>query len=546
MADKTIEWIRREKSIHPDAPWFAYYAPNGHKPPVGVPKEWIDKYRGEFDDGYDKLRDRILARQKELGIVPPETRLSVWPEALPSWDELSDLDKKVGARWMEVFCGAVEHTDYQVGRLIDAVAETGELENTLIVYIAGDNGPTPEGGLHGIMNKLSYYNGLTESLEDLAERMDEFGGPTSHGCYPAAWAYATSTPYAYGKMVTSGGGCSTATVVSWPAGITDQGGKRRQFHHLIDVTPTILESVGVPEPTRVNGIDQQAMDGVSMAYTFDDATAADRRTTQYFELTGSRAIYHDGWWAGTRHGLDGVTATTEEIVPFDQDIWELYDLRSDFGLANDLAATHPEKLAEMQALFDREARANNVYPMVNNSFELLTAKRPRLIDGDEATYLPGTIRLPEDAVVDIKNRSFAVIAKIDNPNGNAEGMLATLGGETGGFAFFVLDGKPTFQYNWVSLEEYTITSTEPLPTGESTIRFDFAYDGGGMGKGGTGTLSINGRPVAEGRIEKTVPIYFSTDDTFDVGEDWGTALTSAYKPPFRFTGTLKDVTITAG
>lgn len=546
MADKTIEWIRREKSIHPGAPWFAYYAPNGHKPPVGVPKEWIETYRGEFDDGYDKLRERILARQKELGIVPPETQLSVWPEALPSWDELSDLDKKVGARWMEVFCGAVEHTDYQVGRLIDAVAETGELENTLIVYIAGDNGPTPEGGLHGIMNKLSYYNGLTESLEDLAERMDEFGGPTSHGCYPAAWAYATSTPYAYGKMVTSGGGCSTAVVVSWPAGITDQGGKRRQFHHLIDVAPTILESVGVPEPTRVNGIDQQAMDGVSMAYTFDDATASDRRTTQYFELTGSRAIYHDGWWAGTRHGLDGVTATTGDIVPFDQDRWELYDLRNDFGLANDLAATNPEKLAEMQTIFDREARANNVYPMVNNSFELLTAKRPRLIDGDEATYLPGTIRLPEDAVVDIKNRSFAVIAKIDNPNGDAEGMLATLGGETGGFAFFVLDGKPTFQYNWVSLEEYTITSTEPLPPGESTIRFDFAYDGGGMGKGGTGTLSINGRQVAEGRIEKTVPIYFSTDDTFDVGEDWGTALSSAYEPPFRFTGTLKDITITAG
>ncbi len=546
MADKTIEWIRREKSIHPGAPWFAYYAPNGHKPPVGVPKEWIDKYRGEFDDGYDKLRDRILARQKELGIVPPETQLSVWPEALPSWDELSDLDKKVGARWMEVFCGAVEHTDYQVGRLIDAVSEMGELENTLIVYLAGDNGPTPEGGLHGIMNKLSYYNGLTESLEDLAARMDEFGGPTSHGCYPAAWAYATSTPYAYGKMVTSGGGCSTAAVVSWPAGITDQGGMRRQFHHLIDVVPTILESVGVPEPTRVNGIDQQAMDGVSMAYTFDDAAAADRRTTQYFELTGSRAIYHDGWWAGTRHGLDGVTATTKEIVPFDQDRWELYDLRNDFGLANDLAATHPEKLAEMQAFFDREARANNVYPMVNNSFELLTAQRPRLIDGDEATYLPGTIRLPEDAVVDIKNRSFAVIAKIDNPNGDAEGMLATLGGETGGFAFFVRDGKPTFQYNWVSLEEYTITSTEPLPAGESTIRFDFAYDGGGMGKGGTGTLSINGRPVAEGRIEKTVPIYFSTDDTFDVGEDWGTALSSAYEPPFRFTGTLKDITITAG
>ena len=306
----------------------------------------------------------------------------------------------------------------------------------------------------------------------------------------------------------------------------------------------ILELVGVPEPTRVNGIDQMPMHGVSMAYTFDDATAPDRHTTQYFELTGSRAIYQDGWWAGTRHGLDGVTAAAKQVVPFEEDAWELYDLRNDFGHATNLAAQHPERLAELQALFDHEARTYNVYPMVNNAFDLLTAKRPRLVSGNRASYSAGTIRLPEDGVIDIKNRSFSVIADVDS-DGDAEGMLVTLGGETGGFAFYVLEGTPTFQYNWLGKEHYTITSSQALPKGPSTIRFDFAYDGGGPGKGGTGTLRLDGEAVGNGRIDKTVPVYFSTDDTFDVGEDWGTPVSPAYKPPFRFTGTLKTVTIDA-
>ena len=492
-----------------------------------------------------RLRDRILARQKELGIVAADTELAPWPEALPSWDELTATDKKVGARWMEVFCGAVEHTDYQIGRIVEAIEQSGELDNTLIIYIAGDNGPTPEGGLHGVMNKLTYFNGLTESLEDVAKQMDDFGGPKSHGCYPAAWAYATSTPFTYGKMVTSGGGCSTAAVVSWPARIKDQGGLRRQFHHLIDVAPTILDSAGIPEPNRVSGVDQMPMDGVSMVYTFDDATAKDRHTTQYFELTGSRAIYHDGWWAGTRHGLDGVFDAGKDFAPFDQDVWELYDMRNDFGLATDVAEGHPDKLKEMQALFESEARKTNVYPMANNAFELLAADRPKLVSGNTASYGPGTVRLPEDAIIDIKNRSFSITAEVENPDGDAEGMLVTLGGETGGFAFLVLDSKPMFHYSWLGREHYAITSPAPLPRGACTIRFDFAYDGGGMGKGGTGTLSVNGEKAAEGRIEKTVPFHFSTDDTFDVGEDWGTPVSPTYQPPFRFTGTLKKVTVQA-
>lgn len=545
MADKTVAFIQRQKSIHPEKPWMAYYAPNGHKAPIGVPSEFIEKYRGKFDDGYDKLRDRILARQKELGIVPADTKLAPMPEVLPPWDKLSDIDKKVGARWMEVFCAALEHTDYQIGRILEAIEETGELANTIVIYIAGDNGPTPEGGLHGTMNKLSYYNGIPESLDDLAKQVDHFGGPESHGSNPAAWSYATSTPFTYGKTVTSGGGNSTALVVSWPARIRDKGGIRRQFHHLIDVAPTILECVGLPQPTRVNGIEQKPMEGVSMVYTFDDAGAIDRHTTQYFELNGSRAIYHDDWWAGTRHGLDGVTLAAKVTVPFDEDVWELYDMRTDFGQAVDLAAARPQKLKEMQALFDVEARKYNVYPLGTSS-EFLSAERPELVSGNKATYGPGTFRIPEDAVIDIKNRSFSLVAEVENPDGKAEGMLVTLGGETGGYALLVQEGKPTFHYNFLGLDRYTITSSELLPRGKSTVRFDFAYDGGGRGKGGTGTMSINGRKVGEGRIARTVPVYFSTDDTFDVGEDWGTPVSPTYAIPFKFTGKLRKVTVEAG
>ena len=543
MADQTIAFIQRQKSMHPEKPWIAYYAPNGHKPPIGVPAEFIKKYKGKFDDGYDKLSERILAKQKELGIVPPNTKRAPRPAVLPAWDTLSDTDKKVGARWMEVFTAAVEHTDYQIGRVVEAIEQTGEFDNTLIIYIAGDNGPTPEGGLHGINNKLTPINGVPESLEDVAKHMDQFGGPKSHGCNPAAWSYATSTPFTYGKLVVSGGGNSTAMAISWPTRIKDGGGLRPQFHHLIDVAPTILECAGVPQPKRVNGIDQKPIEGVSMVYTFDDAKAKDRHITQHFELTGSRAIYHDGWWAGTRHGMDGVSPPAKNPPSFDKDIWELYDMKNDFGHATDLAATNPKKLKELQALFDKEARKYNVYPMVNSIFELLATERPSLVSGNKAAYGAGTVRLVEDAVIDIKNRSFSITAEIENPDGKAEGMLATLGGETGGYAFMVKEGKPTFLYSYVGVEHYTITATETLPKGKCLVRFDFAYDGGGKGKGGNGTLSINGKKVGEGRLAKTVPTMFSTDDTFDVGEDWGTPVAHTYEMPAKFTGTMKSVTI---
>ena len=547
MANEAIAWIRRQKSTYPDKPWIMYYAPTSAKPPVAAPKAFSDKYRGKFDDGYDKMRERILAQQLAMGIVPPGTKPARGPDIIPAWDKVSDTGKKVGARMMEVEAGAVEHIDYQIGRVIDAIEQLGDLDNTLIIYTIGDNGPTPEGGLTGTMSKLSWINGFPETLDEVAKHLDDFGGPNSCGGIPAAWAYASDGPYNYGKMVTSGGGCSTATAISWPARIKDKGGLRSQFTHLIDVVPTILEAARVPAPKVINGIVQKPMDGVSMTYTFDDAKALERHTTQHFELTGSRAIYRDGWWAGTFHGLDGVTLRQANIVPFDKDVWELSDKRRDFGLATDLAAKHPEKLKELQALFDQEAAKYNVYPMADNAQEMYligTPTRPTLVPGDKATYGPGTVRLPEGGVIDIKNRSFSVIAEVDADR-ETEGVIVTLGGATGGYALLVQNGKLTFIYNWLGLERYTVASTDPLPKGKSTIRMDFAYDGGGLGKGGTATLSVNGRKVAEGRVAHTVPYLFSWGDTFDVGEDWCTPVSPTYKVPFKFTGKIKSVTIEA-
>ena len=546
MADKAIGFIQQNKSIHPDRPWVMYYAPAGHKPPIAAPKEFIERNRGKFDDGYDKMRERILARQIELGIVPEGTKIAPWPERLPAWDELSDLDKKVGARWMEVFNAAVEHTDYQVGRVIDAIEEMGDLDNTVVIWIIGDNGATPEGGLHGIMNKMTYTNLVPETLEKMAENMDKFGGPASHGSYPAAWGYATSTPYNYGKMTATGGAVSTGMAISWPRHIKDPGGIRKQFTHLIDVVPTILEITGVPEPKQVNGIDQMPMEGTSMVYAMADAKAEDLHNVQYFELTGGRGIAKDGWWALTRHGLDGISGIQAGPIPsFEDDVWELFNKRDDFSLSTDLSEKYPEKLKELQALFDVEARKYNVYPMANNALDYLKVERPKLVEGDRAIYRQGTIRLPEDAVIDIKNRSFSIVAEVENPDGNAEGLVVTNGGETGGYALMVQNGKPTFHSNYLSLERYEITSTEALPRGKSTIRFEFDYDGGGVGKGGMGTLFINDMKVGEGRIEKTVPFIYAFDESFDVGEDWGTPVSPSYTVPFKFTSTIKQVTIEA-
>ena len=544
MADKAIRWIRQQNTVYPDKPWFAYWAPAANKPPVAAPKRFIAKYKGKFDDGYDELRKQTLARQIELGVVPPDTNLSPWPEEiLPHWDELTETEKKVGARWMEVVSGAFEHTDFQVGRIVAAIEELGERDNTLIIYISGDNGPTPEGGLQGSDNKSAFTNGVTYPLEKMLEDIEELGGPRSYGSMPAMWAYATSSPFMWGKPVASHlGGVRSGMVISWPARIKDKGGLRTQFHHLIDIVPTILEASGLPEPETVNGIQQKPIEGVSMIYTSDDRDAPSRRTTQYFESIGTRAIYQDGWWAGTRHGFTG--SSLGSPGEFANDEWELYYLEEDFGQSNNVAATYPRKLEEMKRLFDHEAKKHQVYPLRDNMAALLAARQgPQLTTGNKVVYGPGISRLPEQGVIDIKNRSFSIAAEVETGERMTEGVIVTLGGSAAGFVLMVQEGKPTFVYNWFALERYTIASSDPLPVGESTLRFDFAYDGGGRGKGGTGTLSVNGNQVAEGRIDKTVPTLFTYDETLDVGEDWGSPVSWTYEPPFAFTGRIERVTI---
>ena len=445
---------------------------------------------------------------------------------------------------MEVFCGSVEYTDHQVGRIVEAIEEAGELDNTLIVYIAGDNGPTPEGGLHGTMNKLSYWNGVPESLDDLANHLEDFGSPRSHGAYPTAWAYATSTPFTYGKEVTSGGGTTTAMVMSWPAGIKDNGGIRRQFHHLIDVAPTILEVVGVPEPVRVHGVDQMPMHGVSMLYTFDDPEAKDRRTTQYFELLGGRAIYQDGWWAGTRHGFDGLS-TPVGGVPFAEDVWELYDTSTDFAHATDVAAEHPDRLRELQLLFDREAREYNVYPLSDNIADLLAAERPKLVSGNKASYGPGTVRLAEDAVLDIKNRSFSLVAEVENPDGSARGHPRDPGRRNG-------------RVRAPGAERQTDVHLQLPRTGAVHDRFIRAPADGGMhrrlrlrlrrwrhGQGWHRHVVGQRRDLGRRSDRENGADHLLDGRHVRCGRGLGTPVSPTYEPPFRFTGILKKVTVEA-
>ena len=544
MADKAIRWIQQQHTVYPDKPWFAFWAPSAHKPPVAAPKSFIAKYKGKFDDGYDNLRKRTLARQIELGVVPPDTELSKWPEGiLPHWDELTEVEKKIGARWMEVVSGSFEHTDFQAGRIIEAIEQLGNLDNTLIIYIPGDNGPTPEGGLQGSNNKSAFTNGVAYPLERMLEEIDELGGPRSSGSMPATWAYATSSPFMWGKPVASHlGGVRSGMVISWPARIKDHGGLRTQFHHLIDIVPTILEASRLPEPKMVKGIKQKPIEGVSMMYTFDDRDAPSRRTTQYFESLGTRAIYKDGWWAGTRHGFTGISLGS--AGDFANDEWELYHLDNDYGQSKNLAATYPGKLEELKQLLDREAEKYQVYPLRDDLPALLAARQgPQLTNGNKVVYGLGIARMPEQGVIDIKNRSFSIVAEIETGEGMMEGVIVTLGGSPAGFVLMVQKGKPTFVYNWFSLERYTIASSEPLPMGKSTIRFDFLYDGGGRGKGGMGTMSVNGKQVARGRIDKTVPTLFTYDETLDVGEDWGSPVSWTYEPPFPFTGRIERVTI---
>jgi len=545
MTNQAIAWMQYQKSLTPDKPFFIYFAPGATHAPHQVPKEWIAKYRGKFDQGWDKLREETLARQKRLGVVPADTKLAPKPAAIKDWASLSRDEKKLFARQMEVFAGFGEYCDTEIGRLIQAIGATGQLDNTLIIYIVGDNGASAEGGMSGLFNECTYFNGVVETVQDVLKHYDELGGPMTYGHYAAGWAVAGDTPFTWTKQVASSyGGTRNGMVIHWPKGITAKGELRSQWHHVIDIAPTILEVAGLPEPKSVKGTPQTPIEGVSLAYTFADAKAPSRHTTQYFEIFGNRAIYHDGWLAGTVHRAPW------EFKPratLENDTWELYDTRTDFSLANNLAAKNPEKLKELQDLFLKEAVKYCVLPLDDRTLERMNAAlvgRPDLMAGRTSlTVYQGMTGMSENVFINVKNRSHTITAEVEIPNNGANGVILAQAGRFGGWSLYVKDGKPTYTYNWLGLQRYTVAAKQALPAGKATVRFEFAYDGGGVGKGGTGTIFVNGKEVAAGRIEHTQGAVFSVDEGADVGADEGTPVTEAYKVPFKFTGKIYSVTI---
>jgi arylsulfatase A-like enzyme len=545
MTNQAIAWVQSEKSLTPDKPFFIYFAPGATHAPHHVPKEWIAKYKGQFDQGWDKLREQTLEREKKLGVVPPDTKLAPKPEAIKNWDALSADEKRLFARQMEVFAGFGEYADSEIGRLIATLKDLGQLDNTLIFYIIGDNGASAEGGMNGLFNEMTYFNGVPEPIKAQLDHIDDLGGPLGHNHYSAGWAVAGDTPFTWTKQVASSyGGTRNGMVVYWPKGVHAKNEIRSQWHHVIDVAPTILEAAGLPEPRVVNGTPQTPIQGVSMLSAFNDPKAPENHLTQYFEMFGNRGVYSEGWLAGTVHRAPWETKIR---APLKDDKWELYDTRSDFSLTKDLASKNPEKLHEMQAIFMREAIANHVLPIDDRLFERANpevAGRPDLMAGRKSlTVYDGMFAIPENAFINVKNSSFSITADVIVPDQPANGVLVAQGGSFGGWSLYVKDGKPTYQYNFLGMKRFTIASEKPLAPGKATVVFDFAYDGGGPAKGGLGTLFVNGEKVGQGRIEVTQCCGFSATEGADVGLNTGTPVSLDYTSPFSFNGKIEKVTI---
>jgi arylsulfatase len=524
MAGKAMDWIKAQKAIYPNKPFFIYWAPGATHAPHQVPAEWIEKYKGKFDDGWDKLRERTFAQQKKLGVIPADAELTGRPAEIPAWDDMPEDLKPILRREMETYAGFLEHTDHNVGKLVDILEQAEILDDTLIYYIIGDNGASAEGTLNGTFNEMINFNGMPEleTPEFLMEHLDEWGGRDSYGHYAVGWAHAMDTPYQWTKQVASHwGGTRNGTIVHWPAGIKAKGEVRSQFHHVIDVAPTILEAAGIPEPTYVEGVMQSPMEGVSMLYSFNDGDAKDRHTIQYFEMFGNRGIYYDGWTAVTRHSIPWQLAA--KSTPFDEDVWELYDTDTDWTQAHDLAAEMPDKLAELQRQWLIEATRYQVLPLDDRRAERMipaTAGRPTLIKGDTQVLFPG-MAMGENNVVDIKNKSYAVTSNVTIPESGADGVIIAQGANFGGWAIYAHEGRLKYIYNFLGLDSYEVEAPDPLPAGEHQVRLEFAYDGGGLGKGGTATLYLDGDKLAEGRVEHTHATVFSADSTALVGNKYG-------------------------
>jgi arylsulfatase A-like enzyme len=535
MTDQAIQWVNTQKSLAPDKPFFIYFAPGATHAPHHVPKEWADKYRGQFDDGWDKLRERTFARQKELGVIPPESpQLTKRPTQIPAWEEMPEEIKPVLRRQMEVYAGFFEYTDYHIGRLVDAIAGLGVLENTLVYYIIGDNGASAEGGLNGTFSEMLHFNGMEdiETPDYLIKRLDDIGGHDSYNHYAVGWAHAMDTPYQWTKQIASHwGGTRNGTVVHWPKGIQAKGEIRAQFHHVIDIVPTILEAAGIPEPLSVDGVQQKPLEGVSMLYSFDEAQAPDRHEVQYFEMFGNRGIYYKGWTAGTRHG---VPWDQSQRPAFDDDNWELYDTTKDWTQADDLAMQYPEKLHELQRLWLIEAARHNVLPMDDRRGERFSPKitgRPKLIQARSQRLLPGTA-LNVHSAISIKNRTHTVTADVEVAEAGASGVIIAEGANFGGWGLYAKDGKLTYVNNCAGMELYTVQDPGLLPPGSHLIRMEFVYDGGGIGKGGMVSLFVDAQKVAEGRVERTVPVAFAGDARLMVGNKTGGPIC----PDFRVSG----------
>ena len=543
MTNQAVSWMKFQKALSPNKPFYIYYAPGAAHAPHHVPAEWRDKYKGKFDQGWDKVREETLERQKKLGVVPANTKLGPKPKDIKDWDTLSADEKKLFIRQMETYAGFSEHTDNEIGRLYSAIEEVGQADNTLFIYIVGDNGASAEGQMNGAYNEMSFFNGVPESTADMLKHYDEWGSESTYPHYPAGWAVAMDSPFSYTKQVASDfGGTRNGMVIHWPKGIKARGQVRSQFSHVVDIAPTVYEACKVPAPKKVNGIDQDPLEGTSLIYSFDNAGARETHTVQYFEMFGNRAIYSDGWYARTIHRPAWQLKPSTSLA---DDVWELYNSNEDFSLSNNLASSNADKLKELQALFMSEAEKYHVLPIDDRLLERTNADlvgRPTVMEGrNSVTYGPGMKGMGTDIFIATPGKSYTMTADVDVQTG-ANGVIVCQGGRFGGFSFFLNGGKPTFVYNYLGLEKYTVASSQALSPGKHTIVYEFKSDGG-LGKGGLGTITIDGNKVGEGRIEKTQPGIFSVDDLADVGTDDGTPVTE-YAGSKKFQGTLYKVAMT--
>jgi len=547
MTDQAISWVSAQQALTPDKPFYLYFATGATHAPHHAPKEWIAKYKGQFSGGWDKLREETFARQKKLGVIPADAKLTPRPKEIPAWADMSAAQKRLFERQMETFAGFAAHTDHEVGRLVAQLQAIGALDNTIFYYIVGDNGASAEGGPEGTFNEMMALNGIIGKADQMMQHIDTWGGPTTFPHFAIGWAWAGNTPFQWTKQVASHfGGTRNGMVLHWPKGIKAKGEVRSQFHHVVDVAPTVLEAAKLPQPKVVNGIKQRPMDGVSMLYSADNAKAADRRKTQYFEMFGNRGIYHEGWTASTRHSIPW--DMTAKIPALKDDVWELYHVAEDFSQANNLAQKHPEKLKELQALFMKEAARNNVLSIDDRRAERFVpaiAGRPDLLgDRKTLTVYPGMTGMMENAFINVKGVHHTITAEVEVKDAKTQGVIIAQAGYFGGWVLYMKDGKVHHEYNWFALERTNVASTTALAPGKHTIVYEFIPDAAKPGTGGKSILSVNGKKLAEGKIPKTQPFAFSADEGADVGLDGETNVSNDYKQGNNaFTGKINKVTV---